>query len=277
MWIEEVKQQRAVTKTTKGGKTTTTTKEEVVGWGLTEAGRKYLAEADDLKPLLESLVAVVSKLPAPVPPPPPPDPTAFRAAIQHAAPPFGTAIEKATEEITRSVATVIGKAFSDLQKTVGTALGNLEQAVVAALPPPVPATTAPQVDALMVLATIRSAVERIQAPAIPPPVAPSPAPPPLGPLQALPSSGELGDEIVRFVGEWSRGRPTGPSFEVVWKHLRAQNPDLSVSTFQDVLRKLDEARRIKLGVWSQSIPDLPEPEIALFVSHKVMYYAHPAD
>ena len=58
--------------------------------------------------------------------------------------------------------------------------------------------------------------------------------------------------------------------------LRGGHPEMTAGTFHDALRRLDRDGRIKLGGWPKSINDLPEPELALFVRHKVVYYATPS-
>ena len=48
---------------------------------------------------------------------------------------------------------------------------------------------------------------------------------------------------------------------------------MQVGGFQDLMRTLHDNNVIRLAGWSGSLDRIPEPEFALFVSNKVMYYA----
>jgi hypothetical protein len=169
--------------------------------------------------------------------PPPPNPDAFR-----------TELAKATQ-------TCVG--------AIQEAFTKLQSAVLTALAPP----SGPPLDPGMVLNSLRRALERVEA-------APNPRLPPT-PLANAADSG-LEEAIVAFVQNWASVKSVGCQFDVVWKHLKDQQPNLTVGGFQDALRKLSDAGRIRLGGWPRMLDDLPQPELALFVSSKVMYYAHPA-
>jgi hypothetical protein len=108
---------------------------------------------------------------------------------------------------------------------------------------------------------VREAVDQTRALATPP----------------SPDADRLGDETVRFVEAWSRDRGYGCRLDELKAHLDALAPGLSVGAFHDLLRRLHDAGRVRLGGWGQTLDEIPRPELALFVSHKVMYHAYPGD
>jgi hypothetical protein len=236
-WVEEVFEEREVTRTSKG-RTTTTKKKVSVGWKITEAGRMYLAEADSPKPLLEALLKEVRRLGQSAPPSPV-DSTAFVVEVERA---------------NRECLTAVEKAFAGLQKDLQAAFLGMQQAVVAAIPKPPPAP-----EPGPTLRMVEEAVKRIDA----------------SPVSSSPPTTSIDEEIVSFVQTWAREKSVGPPFDVLMKDLKQRRVDLSIGEFHNALRSLERKGRIKLSVWSKSIPELPEPELALFVTHKVMYYAHP--
>jgi len=61
-----------------------------------------------------------------------------------------------------------------------------------------------------------------------------------------------------------------------WNYLKEWHPQLTPGAFQDALRKLYDAGRLRLGGWPRMLDDIPQPQLAFFVSSTVMYYAHPA-
>ncbi len=240
--VEEVKEKREVT-TTSRGKSKTTTKDVVIGWGLTPAGLQYLADADSPKAALEALLPYVQKLAGPTAQPT----TDFTA--------FAGTVDKATRECVSA----IEKAFAGLRADVLRAVAPSNGAAL---------------DPAPILAALTTALSRIESPTIKPPVVakqPDPTPKP-----APDSAGAVTDEIVSFVATWTREKTVGPPLDAIMKHLRVSHPQLTVGAFHDALRRLVGANppSIKLSGWSKTIHELPDPELALFVKHTVMYYAH---
>ncbi len=241
-WIAEKRETRTTTKTVRG-KSKTTTAEVVVGWELTPAGHKYLAEHDNPKAALETLIGLVQKFTPSDNHRHVPDPTVF-----------STAIEKATE----TCLSTIRDAFTDLQ-----------QKVLQAVTP-----TNASSDPAPVLAALRAAADRVKIPDMP---AFSPPPPPPVPSHTATSAiASTEGEIVAYVQDRVKRTSVGCQFDELMNHLRTQNPNLTVGAFHDALRKLHDSDRIRLGGWPRMLDDMPEPELALFVSSKVMYYAQPA-
>jgi hypothetical protein len=79
-----------------------------------------------------------------------------------------------------------------------------------------------------------------------------------------------------LVDQSARERTVGCDFSELYDALDRSHPTLTIGVFHDTLRALDDANRIRLSGWSRMLDDMPRPELALFVSHKVMYYAQPA-
>jgi hypothetical protein len=215
---------------------------KVVYGFLTEEGIRRVLDAASPKAALEALlpaVQAIGKQPAS------PNPEAFRAEVSRA---------------TEACVSAIKDAFAKLE-------GDVLKAVV---PPPAPAA-----DPGTVLHALRQALERVEAPAIPAvvaaPVTINPAPPP--PAVATHA---LEEAILAFVNRWAKEKTVGCQFDVMWKHLKEEHPALTIGAFQDALRTLYDAGRIRLSGWSRMLDDMPQPQLALFVSSKVMYHAHPA-
>ena len=158
-----------------------------------------------------------------------------------------------------SCITAMNKAFDAMR---GEILGALSK--VSSTPPP------PPVDASAALAAIGKALERVSAPPAPTAVAPKSSP-----TNETPLEDGIADDIAKLVEESARRTTVGPSFDVLMGHLRPRHRNLTIGAFHDALRRLEQAGRIRLTGWGRMLDDIPEPELALFVSSKVMYYAQP--
>ena len=207
---------------------------------LTEIGRKHVLAADDPKPILEALLPSVKALLRP--PLTAENPIAFRQEV-----------EKARADCVKA----IEDAFARQREALTKALGQLEQSLASALAAQAPP---PPVDARPALAALEAALARVTAPA----AATTPTTERSPPI--------LDDAIVAFVEKAAKGC----QFDVLWNYLKERHNHLTIGTFQDALRALSEASRIRLSGWPRMIDDMPQPQLALYVSSKVMYYAHPA-
>ena len=82
------------------------------------------------------------------------------------------------------------------------------------------------------------------------------------------------DEVVGMVDEQQRRnayqRLTLPE---IYEKLRSRHPELSLGQYQDGLRQLHEAKRIRLGPYTQALATLPDPRNALYLDREVKYYA----
>jgi hypothetical protein len=223
---------------------------------ITEAGARKLAESGssaETRQTLEALKGVLERMGGNQGAP---DATAFRTALDSA---------------TATCVQAINAAFADLR-----------QAVLATVSQPATSTdTAPVLSALTAaLGRLNVGAKPVEYPEIskllaPPPVAP-PAPPV---VPAAPSTdpARVADAIVEFVTNWARAHQFGPPFDAIMKHLRGLFPAVTIGDFHDTLRRLVSANppRLKLSTWSQTIHDLPEPELAILLKHTVIYNAHP--
>jgi hypothetical protein len=209
---------------------------------VTEKGVRHVVDADDPKTALEALLPAVQSLGKQ---PDAPNPQAFRAELAHA---------------TETCVNAIKESFARLEGQVLKAL---------------PASSAPAVGAGAILHALQSALQRVAAPVIPAAAATPPAADPAAKHSVAPARG-LEEAIVAFVDGWAKEKTVGCQFDVLWNYLQKQHPNLSIGAFQDALRTLHRAGRIGLSGWPRMHDDMPRPELALFISSKVMYYAHPA-
>jgi hypothetical protein len=91
------------------------------------------------------------------------------------------------------------------------------------------------------------------------------------------SGKDLGVETETYVREWRNQRGAGCPLPELFKHLKERSPALTIGEFHDLLRSLYDHRRIRLTGWHDSPDRMPEPNLALFVSSKVIYYADAPD
>ncbi len=238
---------------------------------LTEQGIRRVIEATSPKAALESLLPAVQAL-GKESQSTSPNVDAFRDGLAKAAATCVNAVQdafaKLQEQMAKALAQSMAKLEEQVKKTLPQPFAKLESEVLKALPPP----PAPAADPRPVLSAIQHALEKLQAQAIPtvrPPVEPKPAPP----VVAKP---DLDGEIVAFVTAWAKEKTVGCQFDVLWDHLKQRHPELTPGTFQDALRKLHDAGRIRLSGWPRMLDDIPKTQLALFISSKVMYYANPA-
>jgi hypothetical protein len=207
---------------------------------LTTEGVQKIASHESPRAAIEALLPVVQSLARPAAHPHENLEAAFRAASD-------------------SCVTAMNKAFDAMR---GEILGALSK-VNASRPP---------VDASAALAAIGRALERVIAPSAPSAVAPKSSP---SPTNETPLEDEIADDIAKLVEESARKTTVGQSFEVLMGHLKSRHANLTIGAFHDALRRLEHAGRIRLTGWGRMLDDIPEPELALFVSSKVMYYAQP--
>ncbi|WP_439628368.1 hypothetical protein [Gemmata sp.] len=169
------------------------------------------------------------------------------------------------------VAAAIDSAAETCASALRSAVADLRAEVLAAV---ATATGSSSADPAPLLAAIRSALDRVVAEptVIRVPVvadAPPAAPQVVG-------GDSLPDEVVAFVTAVARERSVGCGFVELYDHLRARHPGLTIGAFHDALRGLDDAGRVRLKDWPRMLDELPRPELALFVTHTVMYHVQPA-
>jgi hypothetical protein len=236
-------------------KTGNRTKKVIFGI-ITDKGIKCVVETDSPKAALEALLPAVLAL-GNQQQPAPPNLNAFRDELT-----------KATATCVNAVKEAFAKVEGQILKALPQPFARLESEVLKALPAP----TTHAVDPRPVLTALQHALEKVQAPVIP--TAPSPTE--IKPPPAVVSTPDLDGAIVAFVNGWANEKTVGCQFDVLWDDLKQRHPELTIGAFQDALRKLHEAGRIRLGGWARMLDDIPKPQLAVFVSSKVMYYAQPS-
>ncbi len=223
---------------------------------ITEKGRDYVVSADDPKGVLEALLVAVQKLGEPRAPAPIPD--SVRREIEKASEGIQKKVQTAIDNLQKSVSAE----FAKLEKKANDDFAKLEKKVVEHLATSEGVTKVAPPSGLF--EAIDKALSRLKPHASD------------GSGSSASSSPHLEDEIVGFVESWAGDKAVGCQLDFLWNHLRERHPHLSIGAFQDALRKLHAASRIRLSGWPRMIDELPEPKLALFVSDKVMYYAQPA-
>lgn len=262
-------------------------------------GLEHLAALESPKVALEALLPAIERLGVRRPEQSSGTHEEVRRVMNEAKAGYLEAVEKAVHDAAATVA----KAVAEFQKALQTASQKVETAIAKVSPTELPKkvqesldkigeavqkTVSPtpdapkDVDPGAVLHAVRAAAERVKSPASvvsPQPVAP-PIPRPLPastPPPPPPASGneKFGQEILQFVASHAAETTVGAPFDKIFEHLRKLHPGISTGQFHDTLRTLYDARRIRLGGWPKMLDDMPDPELALFVSSKVMYYVKP--
>jgi hypothetical protein len=271
---------------------------------ITEAGSRKAVEACDdrtVTAVLQTLLGVIQNWSATTSKNPQPDAATISNLIREATPTILSTVEQATHSAVIAVNATVEKAFGELRELLGAIPGSVERAVMKAIPggmptgvknalndleqkvsdairasthaPPISTDHTPVLSALQtVLGQLKAEPKVIRVPVMNNQAI---APPSLNPKPDIDAA--IADEIVTFVTNWAREKTVGPPFDAIMTHLRVRHRELTVGAFHDALRRLATATqpRLELSVWSKTIHELPEPELALFVKHKVMYYAHP--
>lgn len=84
---------------------------------------------------------------------------------------------------------------------------------------------------------------------------------------------ELQSEMLRYVHEQRRESPLRPVELPQWyRFARSRHPALTLGQFHDLVRRMAEARQIRLSPFTQAMYQLSEPECAMIVGREVMYY-----
>lgn len=207
---------------------------------VTQAGRNWVLAQLSPKGALEALAGVLKGMTSPVPSIDLSPIEALTAELKRAA--------ESVQAMVQSAITVQAQQTEALQ----TMLHKTEEAVAralseATLPPTPPAATAP------------------------PPVAET-APPPATPgedVQLLKNT--ISEELTRWYAE----KPFGMPLDELYRKLQATMPKLSIGHFHDALREMHKDKQLVLTGWAKMISELPNAELALFISDKVMYYVKP--
>lgn len=83
----------------------------------------------------------------------------------------------------------------------------------------------------------------------------------------------LDTKAETFVRDWQRLKGASCPFHELYAALVAIAPDLTIGGFHDLLRSLHASGRARLVVWSAPPDRMKQPELGLFLSSTLMYYA----
>ena len=128
---------------------------------------------------------------------------------------------------------------------------------------------------------VQHAAARVQPPDIKPLLAalqpartePAPAAVAAPPAASAGLTPELTNELLRFVQQQKRQAPLRPvELPQLWRFARTRLPALTLGQFHDAVRRLAEARQLRLSPFTQAMYQLAEPECAMIVGREVMYY-----
>jgi hypothetical protein len=102
-------------------------------------------------------------------------------------------------------------------------------------------------------------------------------PPPPPTMAQATTTVQIDPEILAFVRTWQQQRGAGCPLPDLYAHLKSRFPELTIGKFHDRLRALHDKHEVRLSGMSGSLDTLREPETALLVSSKVMYYVNIPD
>jgi hypothetical protein len=209
---------------------------------VSEAGQRFVLEADSPKAVLESLLPVLRDLAGRVP-------NATADGQRQSWTQAAAQVQQTLEEQFRLLRQTVQEALEQARDVVAgqfQSLGRLSQ--------------------LMDL--VQGAVERAGR------ETPAPAVSPPAPSSGAPPNASWTGEVVPFIRERrAHGGTDECPLHEIFNYLKQRQPGLTVGNFQDGMRQLHNAQQIRLSGWNRPLEDIPEPNLALFVAHKVMYYA----
>jgi hypothetical protein len=86
--------------------------------------------------------------------------------------------------------------------------------------------------------------------------------------------GDPGPVIVEALTRWARsGSSEDCPLPELFRQTGAACPGLTLGSFHDALRRLQDAGVIYLHPWTGPLYELPEPPCSLLVGHEIAYYA----
>ncbi len=261
-----------------------TVKVESLGWVLSEAGRRYLADADSPRPVLEAMLPVLQRIADELSRP------RDRAAavdpgrvVQDATAACVAAIETAFGRLQATIETEFAKARESVadspakfRAVAADALGRAEQSAASATP----AGDNPAAGLAAILPVLRGVLARVSegppAPQSTPP-APTPAPPAeprrAGPAvevsrDALRQAMRAGYDELRNLLEFRNGLVELPP---LFDEVNGRVPGLTVQRFHAELATLQAERRVELHVLNE-VAAADRPELAIRQNDRLYYY-----
>lgn len=252
-WLAERKELRVT------GTTRRTQREVVVGWELTDVGRRHLGEADSPRPLLEAILPVLQRIAErPAAPPPGPSAESFGWAVADAT----SACVRAIEESFAKLQKAIEGEFERLHKGVGTtqdklrpavqdALGGLKATFAATTPAAEPSKADSELAG--VLPVLRTVLAKLGGPTnLTPP--PRPADPPVVPPPAVVTPDRLREVIEAAYRElclYVEFRDKLVTVPRLYQEVARSLPGVTVRQFHDAVETLQAERRVDLKVLNE--------------------------
>ncbi len=79
--------------------------------------------------------------------------------------------------------------------------------------------------------------------------------------------------IVDALGRWQADAGEDCPLPELYRQTELVEPNLSIGTFHDAVRRLQAAERLYLHPWTGPLYRMPEPSYALMIGHEIAYYA----
>jgi hypothetical protein len=85
---------------------------------------------------------------------------------------------------------------------------------------------------------------------------------------------EQATAVLQALQRWqAAGASEDCTLPELFRQVRASCPGVSLGSFHDTLRQLQDAGRIYLHPWTGPLYEVPEPPCSLLVGHEIAYYA----
>ncbi len=275
-WLAERKELRA------SGAKGKTQKEVVVGWELTEAGRRHLAEADSPRPILEALLPVLQRIAdRPAAPQAGPSAESFGRAVEDATATCVRAIEESFTRLQKSIEgeferlhSAVGTSQDKLRPAVQAALGGLQATLADATPA---ATVTPKSDGELaaVLPVLRAVLTKLGGQsALTPPPPPRPPEPSVTPPTTVIPPGRVRETIEAAYRElclFVEFRDKLVEIPRLYQEVARRLPGLTVRQFHDAVEALQAERRVDLKVLNE-VRAAKNPEQAIRKDDRLYYF-----
>jgi len=83
--------------------------------------------------------------------------------------------------------------------------------------------------------------------------------------------------MLSYVQSQKRQTPLRPvELPQLFRFARSRQPALTLGQFHDLVRRMAEARQLRLTPFTQAMYQLSEPECAMIIGREVMYYVEAA-
>jgi hypothetical protein len=93
------------------------------------------------------------------------------------------------------------------------------------------------------------------------------------PASSAGTNAELDAALLQYLQQHKRQAPLRPlDLPQLFRLAQSRQPALSLGSFHDVVRRLADARQLRLSPFTQAMYQLPEPQYAMIVGREIMYY-----